>query len=72
MGAQQLGHPAVFFNQNGYYDDLLRFFERMSRERFRTSGMSGLYSVASTVDEIWTHLEQPARYEADALWRTGK
>lgn len=68
----QIGHPAVFFNQNGYYDDLLRFFERMSRERFRTSGMRGLYSVASTIDEIWKHLEQPARYEADALWRNGK
>lgn len=65
----QLDHPAVFFNQNGYYDDLLRFFERMSRERFRTSGMEGLYAVANTVDEIWRHLEEPIRYEADTLWR---
>lgn len=65
----QLSHPAVFFNQNGFYDDLLRFFERMTRERFKTTGMDGLYSVAGTIGEIWAHLEEPARYEADALWQ---
>lgn len=66
----QVDKPAVFFNQNGYYDDLLRFFERMTREGFRTSGMRGLYSIANTADEIWPHLENPHRYEADALWQS--
>jgi uncharacterized protein (TIGR00730 family) len=66
----QLSHPAVFYNQGGYYEDLLRFFEHMKRERFRTSGMQGLYAVASTIDEIWPHLENPVRYESDALWRS--
>jgi cytokinin riboside 5'-monophosphate phosphoribohydrolase len=61
--------PAVFYNQAGYYDDLLRFFDRMIRERFRASGMLGLYAVASTVEEIWPHLESPPSYEADKLWR---
>jgi cytokinin riboside 5'-monophosphate phosphoribohydrolase len=64
----QLSRPAVFFNQNGYYDDLLRFFDRMMRERFRTSGMDGLYGVAATIDDIWPHLENGPAYQADPLW----
>ncbi|HVW22360.1 MAG TPA: TIGR00730 family Rossman fold protein [Opitutaceae bacterium] len=65
----QVAKPAVFFNQDGFYDDLLRFFERMRRENFRTSGMQGLYAVAHSVEEIWPHLESPHAYQADALWR---
>ncbi|MFI5356547.1 MAG: TIGR00730 family Rossman fold protein, partial [Opitutales bacterium] len=68
----QLDKPAVFFNQNGFYDDLLRFFDRMQHERFRTSGMRGLYAVAARRDEIWPHLEQPQPYVADALWRAAR
>jgi len=64
----QVNRPAVFYNQNGYYDDLLRFFDRMMRERFRTSGMHGLYGVAATIDDIWPHLEKGPAYEADPLW----
>jgi uncharacterized protein (TIGR00730 family) len=35
--------PLVIFNQDGFYDDLLRFFERMERERFKSpeSGIGG-------------------------------
>ena len=40
----QITQPAVFYNQNGYFDDLLRFFDRMTREKFRAKGMAGLYS----------------------------
>ncbi|MCF7689332.1 MAG: TIGR00730 family Rossman fold protein [Cephaloticoccus sp.] len=65
----QLDKPAVFYNQNGFYDDLLRFFERMQAERFRTSGMQGLYSVAATIEDIWANLDTPHSYEADTLWR---
>jgi len=64
----QLTQPAVFFNQNGYYDDLLRFFDRMHRERFKVNGLQGLFEVAETVDAIWPHLEAPDRYQVDALW----
>ncbi len=66
----QLNKPAVFLNQNGFYDYLLRFFDNMQRERFRTSGMQGLYSVANTLAEIWPHLDEPHRYEADQLWQS--
>jgi uncharacterized protein (TIGR00730 family) len=52
----RMDRPAVLFNQNGYYDDLLRFFGRMTRERFKKPDIHGLYAVAATVDEIWPHL----------------
>jgi hypothetical protein len=65
----KLHGPAVFFNQDGYYDDLLRFFDRMTSERFKVSGMKGLYSVANTIDGIWAGLEEAPTYDVDALWR---
>lgn len=59
--------PAVFFNQDGFYDDLFRFFDKMAAERFRS--LQGLYAVAGAVDEIWPHLDHPAPYAAERLWR---
>lgn len=59
--------PAVFFNQDGFYDDLFRFFNKMASERFRS--LKGLYSVASTVDEIWPLLENQSPYTAEKLWQ---
>ena len=64
----QLEAPIVFLNQNGFYDDLLRWFDRMERERFRNR-MRDLYAVASTVDELWPHLENPAAYHPEKLWK---
>jgi len=61
--------PAVFFNQDGYYDDLLRFFTHMTREGFRHAGAHGLYAVASKPDEIWPLLEKPEPYEVAPIWR---
>ncbi|HEY3755181.1 MAG TPA: TIGR00730 family Rossman fold protein [Opitutaceae bacterium] len=59
--------PAVFFNQNGFYDDLFRFFDKMGQERFRS--LKGLYAAASTIEEIWPHLDEPAPYTAERLWQ---
>jgi cytokinin riboside 5'-monophosphate phosphoribohydrolase len=38
--------PVVVFNQGGYYNDLFQFFERMTRERFKSPGLRTLYAVA--------------------------
>lgn len=61
--------PVVLYNLGGYYDDLLRFFERMTRERFKSSGLQALLAVASTVAELWPLLETPGAFEADAIWQ---
>ena len=65
----QIHKPAVFYNQGGFYDELLRFFDRMTRERFRVTGIEGLYSVANSIDEIWPHIETPPIYTT--AWRAG-
>lgn len=65
----RLDKPVVVFNDGGYYDDLLKFFERMTAERFKSPGMKDLYSVASDVAEIWPLLEAPSTFQADAIWK---
>lgn len=66
-----LHKPVVLLNQDGFYDDLLRFFERMTRERFKSAGLHDLFAVAGTVDEVWPHLQDPKPFTADQLWREG-
>ena len=65
----QLPKPVILVNQEGFYDDLLRFFERMVRERFKSPGLSDLFTVADTVDDVWRSLESPRPFTADELWR---
>ena len=66
----RIDKPVVIYNQGGFYDDLLRFFARMTRERFKSSGSMDLaVSVAGTVEEIWPILESPGRFQADSLWQ---
>jgi uncharacterized protein (TIGR00730 family) len=60
--------PVVIFNQDGYYDDLLRFFERMTRERFKSTGLQSICGVAGRVEEIWPLLDAPGAFEADPIW----
>jgi cytokinin riboside 5'-monophosphate phosphoribohydrolase len=65
----RMNKPVVVFNQDGYYDDLLRFFERMTRERFKSPGLQALFSVAARVEDVWPLLDAPGLFEADAIWQ---
>jgi cytokinin riboside 5'-monophosphate phosphoribohydrolase len=65
----RLDKPVVIFNQGGYYDDLLRFFDRMRRERFKTDALHALVGVASEIADIWPLLEGTGGFEADAIWK---
>jgi cytokinin riboside 5'-monophosphate phosphoribohydrolase len=65
----RIDKPIVIFNQEGFYDDLLRFFERMTRERFKSDGMKTVLSVAGTVGDIWPLLGAPGTFQADAIWQ---
>jgi predicted Rossmann-fold nucleotide-binding protein len=57
-------------NQDGFYDELLAFFAKMVRERFKSGGMLKLMRVANTVDEVWPLLDEAEDAGAvDALWR---
>ena len=68
----RLDKPVVVFNQGGYYDDLLRFFERMARERFKSSGLTDIIRVASRISDIWPMLEAPSAFESDAIWKEAR
>jgi len=63
----QLLKPAVFYNQGGFYDELFSFFDQLTRERFRSTGIDGLYSVANSIDEIWPCLEKSAGFKT--VWQ---
>jgi uncharacterized protein (TIGR00730 family) len=65
----RIDKPVVLFNQDGYYDDLLRFFARMTREGFKSAGLQALLSVAERIDEIWPLLAAPGTFRADAIWQ---
>ncbi|HEY5228120.1 MAG TPA: TIGR00730 family Rossman fold protein [Opitutaceae bacterium] len=65
----RLDKPVVIHNHEGYYDDLLRFFERMTRERFKSDAMRTLYKVANSVDEIWPLLDGAGSFQSDPIWR---
>jgi uncharacterized protein (TIGR00730 family) len=52
-----LRKPCVFLNQDGFYDDLLRFFERMVKENFNKASNLNLFSVGSTIEHVFAQLE---------------
>ncbi len=61
--------PVVLVNQDGFYDDLIRFFDRMVHERFKSPGLTDLFTVADHVDRVWPLIENPRPFTADAIWQ---
>jgi uncharacterized protein (TIGR00730 family) len=51
--------PCVFLNQDGFYDDLLRLFQRMLADRFFKPSNMDVFTVATTVPEIFARLDAP-------------
>src|SRR6476659_8705027 len=60
--------PCVFFNQDGFYDDLLRLFDRMLAEQFFKPSNMDLFRVAKTIPDIFTQIEAGANVQADSKW----
>jgi len=60
--------PCVFLSQDGFYDDLLRLFERMLEDRFFKPGNMGLFGVARSVPEIFQRIEENAGAQAESKW----
>jgi cytokinin riboside 5'-monophosphate phosphoribohydrolase len=63
-----LRKPCVFFNQDGFYDDLLGFFHRMVSERFNKRSNLDLYRLATNVPEIFTQIENARTTVGDDKW----
>ncbi|MBK9991461.1 MAG: TIGR00730 family Rossman fold protein [Verrucomicrobia bacterium] len=62
-----LRKPVVIFNQDGFYDELLKFFDRMIAEHFNKPSNLQLFTVAKTVNEIFDQIEKGA-VTAETKW----
>lgn len=60
--------PCVLFNQDGFYDDLLRLFQRMLADRFFKPSNLGLFRVATTVPDVFLQIEDVPLAAAEAKW----
>jgi hypothetical protein len=63
-----LRKPCVFLNQDGFYDELLRFFEKMVRERFNKPGNLELFSAVATVADVFARLDALPVVPAETKW----
>ena len=60
--------PCIFLNQDGFYDDLVRLFERMLAEKFFKPSNMALYRTAATVPEVFAQIEASAGAQAESKW----
>jgi uncharacterized protein (TIGR00730 family) len=60
--------PCVFLNQDGFYDDLLRLFERMMTERFFKPSNMDLFRVATSVEGVFAEIENGRSARANVKW----
>ena len=60
--------PCVLFNQDGFYDDLLRLFQRMLAEKFFKPSNMDLFRVATTVPGVFTEIEAAGGVKAESKW----
>jgi cytokinin riboside 5'-monophosphate phosphoribohydrolase len=63
-----LRKPCVFLNQDGFYDELLAFFDKMARERFSKSSHRDLFSSAASVEEVFLHLDNFKAPTVESKW----
>jgi cytokinin riboside 5'-monophosphate phosphoribohydrolase len=60
--------PCVFFNQDGFYDPLLKMFDRMLAEKFFKASNMDLFRVAGTAAEVFHQIELAATIQAESKW----
>ena len=60
--------PCVIFNQDGFYDDLIKLFEKMLAEKFFKPSNMDLFRVATSIPDIFTQIEAAANVQAESKW----
>lgn len=60
--------PCVIYNQDGFYDDLIKLFERMLAGKFFKPSNMDLFRVANSVPDIFTQIDAPANTPAESKW----
>lgn len=65
---KQLGRhkkAVVFFNVNGYYDDLCSFLDKMVAQKFSGDKIKDLYSVFTDAEKLLDYLENYSESDVD-------
>lgn len=65
---ETLRKPIVILNHEGYYDDLLRFNERIIAGNFMRETIRGKFAVARTVAEVFPLIDNWTHQPGDAKW----
>ena len=60
--------PCVLLNQDGFYDDLLRLFDRMLADGFFKASNLELFRCAKNVADIFVQLETKRPAKAESKW----
>lgn len=60
--------PCVLLNQDGFYDDLLRLFDRMLADKFFKPSNLSLVRVAKDVPDIFAQLARPEPQLPESKW----
>lgn len=60
--------PCILFNQDGFYDDLIRLFDRMLAEKFFKPSNLQLFTVARTVPEVFAQVENARDVPVESKW----
>lgn len=63
-----LKKPIVLLNYDGYYDHLIKLFDRIVEENFMRETIRLKYAVANTVDEVFPLIENWSHQPGDAKW----
>jgi len=69
---KQLGYnkkPIVFLNTNGYYNNLIKFFDDVIKYNFAKNGTQELYYIAQTPEDCVKYIKE---YNYNSLSYTGK
>jgi len=60
--------PCVLLSQDGFYDDLLKLFQRMLDDRFFKRSNMELFGVARDIPEIFVRIEEAAGAKVESKW----
>ncbi|MCY3413311.1 MAG: TIGR00730 family Rossman fold protein [Candidatus Heimdallarchaeota archaeon] len=63
-----LDAPIVFYNVNGYYDQLMDFIRHSINEKFIKTDHHKLYLVSDNLDEIFEYIKQYTKPSIDRKW----
>jgi uncharacterized protein (TIGR00730 family) len=70
MALKKLGmytKPIIILNTDGFYDHLLKFFERMIKDKFIRPEHQRLYEVASKPEEIMIKIKEAPLWDSTAI-----